>query len=114
MSAWDIDPAGVNGVISKTKGHADDFEGHLKSISTAMEGGAAGSASEIVAGAINGFVEHITPDVTFVVQRSGAVMNAAVDATNAYIAGDLEMAANAQRSATIAPDAEPPGRGHSR
>jgi hypothetical protein len=43
-------------------------------------------------------------DVWFVFTRTGACMNAAALATNAYLDGDLEMAANAQASATAAPD----------
>lgn len=100
MSAWDIDPAGVNGIVLKTKGHADDFEDQLESIGAALQGGAEASASDLVASAVKGFVEHVTPDVKFVVHRSGAVLTAAIDATNAYVTGDLEMAENAQRSAT--------------
>lgn len=77
-----------------------------------MQGGAANSSSEIVAGAISGFAEHVRADIEFVTHRTGAVMAAAANATNAYLRGDLEMAANAQRGATAAPpELDLPGRG---
>jgi hypothetical protein len=103
MAAWDIDPPGVSGVVLRTKTVAEDFEGELTSIQTALTGGAEGSASEIVYSAVAGYSTHVAPEITFVVHRTGQVMTAAVNATNAYLRGDLEMAARAQRSATAAP-----------
>jgi hypothetical protein len=112
MTAWDIDPAGVNGVLNKTKGVAEDFDGQLKTVDTALTGGANNCGSQIVQQAISDYVESAQPDFKFVVFRTGQAMTAAVNATNAYVQGDLEMAANAQNTATAAPPSDsdlPPG-----
>ncbi|MFY1705773.1 DUF6507 family protein [Micromonospora sp. WMMA1923] len=104
MSAWDISPDGVRGVLNRTQTAAAPFEGQMKSLNSALEGSAVQSSSEIVGKALQGFVTSIRPDLEFVFTRTGACVNAAAQATNAYVQGDLDMAANAQRSATAAPD----------
>ncbi|MEU1362481.1 DUF6507 family protein [Micromonospora zamorensis] len=115
MSAWDISPGGVRDVLNRTHAAAAPFEGQMTKFNSALEGSAVQSSSEIVGQALQGFVESIRTDLEFVFTRTGACMNAAAQATNAYVQGDLDMAANAQRSASAAPDpsaAMPgPGRG---
>lgn len=103
MGAWDIDPAGVGGVVNKTKDVAEDFEGQLTAIDGALVGGAKNSGSGIVQQALSDYVDTSTPDIKFIVHRTGQTLTAAVNATNAYLEGDLQMAANAQRSATAPP-----------
>jgi hypothetical protein len=111
VPAWDIQPAGVRGVVVRTQGVAQRFEGELKSIGSALEGGAANGSSQIIADAISGFAEHVKGDIEFAVHRAGAVLHAAVNATNAYLHGDLEMAGHAQAAATAAPPVDDlPGR----
>lgn len=104
MPAWDIDPVGVQGVIQSTANVAASFEGEFTSYGTAMQGSAENCASEIVGLALQGFSMAYMPDMEFIVQRTSACMTGAVNATNFYVQGDLEMAANAQSSATAAPD----------
>ncbi len=112
MSTWDISPGGVRDVLIRTQKAAAPFEGQMTSLNSALEGAATESCSEIVGSALQGFVDSIKTDLQFVFTRTGACMNAAVQATNAYVQGDLEMAATAQRSATAAPDASSmPGPG---
>jgi hypothetical protein len=106
MSKWDIDPAGVSGVVTRTGERAKGFETATTSMSNALSGAAGACGSEIVAGALSGFAQHVSPSITAVAQRTGRILTAAVDATKAYVAGDLEMAATAQSHATAAP----PGR----
>jgi hypothetical protein len=103
MVAWDIDPAGVSGVVNKTKDVAEDFEDQLTAIGTALTGGANNSGSGIIQQAISDYADTSAPDIKFIVHRTGQTLTAAVAATNAYIDGDLQMAAEAQRSATAAP-----------
>ncbi|MEN3356483.1 MAG: hypothetical protein V7637_465 [Mycobacteriales bacterium] len=111
MSGWDIQPAGVRGVVIRTQGVAGRFEGELKNVGSALRGAAANGSSQIIAGAISGFADHVTGDIEFAVRRTGAVLHAAVNATNAYLQGDLEMAGHAQAAATAAPSVEDlPGR----
>lgn len=104
MPSWDIDPAGVQGVLQRTQEVALGFEREFTAYQTAMQGAAENSASEIVALALVGFAEAKMPKLQFLVDRTGAALTGAASATNAYIQGDLEMAATAQASATAAPD----------
>jgi len=84
---------------------ASEFEGQLRSVNTALEGAVGQSSSEIVAAAVSGFLQSsVMPAVGFVFARTGACLSGAAQATNAYVAGDLEMAANAQAAASAAPD----------
>ncbi|QUG99935.1 hypothetical protein HUO13_03150 [Saccharopolyspora erythraea] len=104
MGRWDIQPAGVQGVLQQVEGVADDFEGHLRSINSAMEGAGTQASSGIIGQALTGFADSQRSSIEFVFTRTGAAMNGAVNATQAYVRGDLEMAANAQSNATAAPD----------
>jgi len=103
VSSWDIDPPGVQGVVSRTEGVAKDFEGQMTKLEAALSGAAMQSSSEIVGEALAGFAEANKAQIQFVFTRTGACLNAAVQATNAYVQGDLAMAANAQKSAAVAP-----------
>lgn len=113
MTAWDIDPAGVHGVVTATEGVAGEFETHTTALNGGLDGAAAESASGIVAGAVTAFGAAAAGDLAFVHTRTGACISAATQATAAYVAGDEQMAANAQSAAASAPDpsAIMPGRG---
>jgi hypothetical protein len=116
MSRWDISPSGVQGVLGRTETVAQEFEGQMTRLRTALEGAVGQSSSEIVASAVGGFMEKsVTPAIQFVFTRTGACLSGAAQATNHYLAGDLEMAANAQAAASGAPDprAGMPGGGRS-
>jgi len=104
MTRWDIDPAGVSAVLQRTEAVAGEFDGELTSLNTGLEGAATQSSSDIVASALQGFVESASGDIRFVLTRTGACLNGAAGATNAYVHGDLEMAATAQAAASGAPD----------
>lgn len=111
MGRWDIDPGGVRGVLGRVEGIASGFEGQMTRLNTALSGSAEQSSSEIVASALSGFAEAQKSSIEFVFTRTSSCMNAAAQATNAYLEGDLEMAANAQASATAAPAAAQMPRG---
>ena len=113
MGRWDISPAGVQGVLGRTEGVASEFEGQLKSLDAALSGAVSQSSSGIVAGAVEGFMtESGMPAIGFVFTRTGACLSGAAQATNHYVAGDPEMAANAQASASASPVvSDMPGRG---
>ncbi|WP_214407022.1 DUF6507 family protein [Pseudonocardia lacus] len=104
MTRWDIDPAGVRSVLTNTEAVAQEFDGQMQTLNTGIEGAAAQSSSEIVASALAGFAESAAADIGFVFTRTGACLSGAAQATNAYVEGDLQMAANAQASADAAPD----------
>ncbi|GAA4943733.1 DUF6507 family protein [Actinoplanes utahensis] len=104
MSAWDISPNGVRGVLTRTQGVAMEFDGHMNNLNAAVQGAGAQCSSGIVGEAIAGFFESAKSNIEFVFTRTNACLNAAAQATNAYVDGDLEMAGNAQASATAAPN----------
>ncbi|MPZ64242.1 MAG: hypothetical protein GEU83_01500 [Pseudonocardiaceae bacterium] len=113
MPGWDIQPAGVRGVLGQTEGVASEFDGQLAGWNAARQEAVGQSSSTIVAGALEGFAEAQAASVGFVFTRTGAAVNGAGQATNAYVEGDLEMAANAQAAVSAAPDprAAMPGGG---
>lgn len=113
MSRWDIHPAGVQGVLGRTQATAGDFEHQMNRMNTALQGSASQSSSDIVAQALVGYAnQSAMPQIRAVFTRTAACLNGAAQAVNAYLDGDLEMAANAQASASEAPDAaEMPGGG---
>ena len=108
MPSWDIEPSGVRGVVGRTEGVAKSFEDQMTKLENALSGAAAQSSSGIVGEALSGFAEANKSQFQFVFTRTGACLNAAVQATNAYLDGDLTMAANAQKSAAAAPQPQPP------
>lgn len=114
MGRWDIQPSGVQSVLQRTEGVAAEFEGQMTSRGGGLEGAAAESSSGIVGEALAGYAESSRANITFVFTRTGACLSGAAGATNAYLDGDTAMAANAQASATAAPDplATMPGRGN--
>jgi Family of unknown function (DUF6507) len=104
VPSWDIQPAGVQAVLSSTESTAGEFEPQLTSLNTGLEGSATESSSPIVAESLAGFAASAQGNIEFVLTRTGAAMTGAAGATNAYVEGDLAMAANAQAAATAAPD----------
>lgn len=103
MTKWNLDPAGIKGVVERTGNDAKRFEGAAKTYGEALQGAAENSGSNLVASALVGFAEHHKPTLQSMAERAGRVLNGAVTATNAYIDGDLTMAANAQHDALNPP-----------
>ncbi|MFC9619099.1 DUF6507 family protein [Streptomyces sp. NPDC056930] len=125
MTGWDLKPQGISGVLkttgevaSKLQTYATSYGDHLTSAASSAgtisaEGGGGGgkdgekAAGGLVALALSQFAEHTTSDLKFVAARAGKSLQGAVDATTAYLNGDLEMAAEAQRKALGAVDLDP-------
>ncbi|MET9663691.1 DUF6507 family protein, partial [Streptomyces sp. NPDC006510] len=125
---WDLKPQGIQGVLkttgevaSKIQTHATSYGDHLSSAASSAGtitaeggdgGGGGGKGGEqavggLVALALSQFAEHTTPDLKFIAARAGKSLTGAVDATTAYLNGDLDMAAEAQRKALGAVDLDP-------
>jgi hypothetical protein len=104
MPSWDIQPAGVEAVLSRTQGVAEEFNPEMTSLSGGLTGSMDQSSSPIVAEAVEGFAASSQGSIDFVFGHTTAAIRGAADATSAYVAGDLEMAANAQAAAAGAPD----------
>ncbi len=111
MSTWDIDPSGVQGVLARTGEVATGFDTALTTLSSSVEGAATASDSGPVSGALAAFADSLTADVQAVFSRTQAAVNGCAGAVNAYVAGDLEMAANAQAAASGAPSGSFSGSG---
>ncbi|MCX5340723.1 DUF6507 family protein [Streptomyces atratus] len=127
MTGWDLKPQGISGVLkttgevaSKLQTYATSYGDHLSSAASSAgtisaeggDGGGGGEGGEKAAGglvalALSQFAEHTTPDLKFIAARAGKSLQGAVDATTAYLNGDLEMAAEAQRKALGAVDLDP-------
>lgn len=122
MSGWDLKPQGISTVLKTTGDTASDIEKHAKSYGTHLtsaatnagtisaEGGGQGGEKAqggLVALALSQYAEHATKDLQFIAARAGKSLQGAVDATTAYLKGDEEMAAEAQRKALSAPDIDP-------
>ncbi|GDY64101.1 hypothetical protein AQJ43_33535 [Streptomyces avermitilis] len=121
MSGWDLKPQGIQGVLKTTgetashiETHAKSYGEHLTSAATnagtiSAEGGGGGekAAGGLVALALSQYAEHAATDLKFIAARAGKSLQGAVDATTAYLNGDQEMAAEAQRKALSAPDLDP-------
>ncbi|MET9872884.1 DUF6507 family protein [Streptomyces sp. NPDC006386] len=104
---------------SKLEKYAKAFGEHLTSAASSAgtvsaEGGGEGGEKAqggLVALALSQFAEHATKDLKFVAARAGKSLQGAVDATTAYLNGDEEMAAEAQRKTLQAPVVDLPGVG---
>lgn len=97
---WDVSSVGVNGVLKKTGDEARGFQEATQTYVSGLENGAVSSGSQIVAAAITGFAEFNAPVLRSVVERVSRVLTGTVTATTAYLEGDLDMALEAQRSAS--------------
>ncbi|MCX4700727.1 DUF6507 family protein [Streptomyces sp. NBC_01373] len=128
MPGWDLKPQGISSVLKTTGETASDLEKyakafgeHLTSAATSAgtisaEGGGGGEGGEKAAGglvalALSQFAERASKDLQYVAARTGKSLQGAVDATTAYLNGDQEMAAEAQRAALSEPKLDMPGAG---
>jgi hypothetical protein len=100
MAKWDIDPAGVSGVVGRTGQRAAGFDEAAGRTGSALGGAAGSCGSEIVAAALAGFAANKAAAIDAVGQRTARILAGAVEASTAYVEGDLEMAATAQANAT--------------
>ncbi|ORT59279.1 DUF6507 family protein [Streptomyces sp. CB03238] len=116
MTGWDIEPMGVQSVISQVREATDGMNAGIKLYGAAVQGAMAssgtlavggesgGQAVGLVAVALGEFVQGSERDVVALPLRASRSANGAIEATNAYLAGSLEQAWNAQRQATLPPD----------
>ncbi|GAA3788397.1 hypothetical protein GCM10022403_023570 [Streptomyces coacervatus] len=123
MTGWDIHPAGVYSVLSKTATAAKD----MSDAGSAMQGtleeaaSAAGTLTSqygpytstvgLVGSALGQFAEHWGRDLLYIAKRTSKSLHGADEATRHYMAGSLEQAANAQQAAAKEPKVDMPGKG---
>ncbi|MBX9399639.1 hypothetical protein K4749_40680 [Streptomyces sp. TRM72054] len=126
VPGWDLKPQGISGVLKTTGETASDFEKYGKSFGehltsaassagtiSAEGGGEGGEKAQggLVALALSQYAERASKDLQFVAARAGKSLQGVVDATTAYLNGDMEMAAEAQRNTLKAPKLDMPGVG---
>jgi hypothetical protein len=104
VPSWDISPSGVHDVLGRAEAVASEFEGQMRTRDGELQGAVGQASSGLVARALQGFDEAHTASIGFAFSRSAAAMTGAAQATQAYVEGDLEMAANAQAAASATPD----------
>jgi len=96
-TGWRIDPAGVESVLNDISASVNGTASALQSV----QGGVAevaGGAGDIVNEALGAFLTKTQDDVDQVTYRLIGGVQGVTNAVDAYRAGDLEMAANAQRA----------------
>ena len=112
MPKWDIDPAGVNVVLSRVgdvmtaldeivQAYGTDMEGAARWAGTLASGATGGETpiAGLVGSALVEFMEGSAGELQFVGERTGKSVNGAIEATVAYQEGDLAMAAHVQHEA---------------
>ncbi|MFI0482192.1 DUF6507 family protein [Actinomadura sp. 9N215] len=110
MTNYDIKASGVGSVVSKIgaqlAGEGGDGGGlvkQLENFGTHVGQAGTAAASMPVGTALKEYVEYTTPGLKGMVTKGGACITGAVNATKAFINGDMEMLAEAQRAAVTAP-----------
>ena len=109
MSSWSISPSGVQAVLADVQVSAGDLGTAAEGLATGHEelSGGVGDLLVGVANAVFGLIESQTTTLTSVVNRIESCGAGAAEATIAYVAGDEEMAANAQSAAVTAASQAP-------
>lgn len=99
-------------VLTDVNTHAEALGEALNSLGPAMEAAVTATQSPAIGDAVQSyFTVEEGPRIEGMNTRIGAAASGVVTATEAYIAGDLEMAANAQSAsvAAVYPADLPPG-----
>lgn len=110
MTGWDIDPAGVRAVVTRTQSAGKGFATAATTYQTGAKQAAANCDSPIVVQALVVFATHHEQTLPTLMGRTYTTLTGTVKATNAYLTGDLEMAERAQRHATHNPTPTPEWR----
>ena len=102
MSRYDIDPAGVEGVLRSTQSEAGEFETILEPLQGWVEFAATGTGnSGAIVPALQSFFSVQSRGLEAMGRRVSAALKGAVDATTAYVQGDLEMVQTYQSNAAV-------------
>ncbi|WP_433698662.1 DUF6507 family protein [Nocardiopsis sp. CA-288880] len=105
MSAWDIDAPSVGTVLNEVLGKVGDgsgdaLDGALTTTGDEIMNAATAACSGPVEGELYHFLEHVGALAEEMVERAGSALEGCALAVDAYLAGDLEMAEEAQANAT--------------
>lgn len=119
MSKWDIHVGTVRHVLGKTEETAGKFEGEFTSYTGGLESAAKSAGTMApgvqpgsgtpgpVAAALQEFAQKTFDDLRYLPARAAASIGGAAKATEEYVRGDLQMAADAQHDALPDPKLPP-------
>ncbi|MGW8438486.1 DUF6507 family protein [Nocardiopsis sp. NPDC055551] len=104
MSEWDVDPTGVGGVLHNVADQVGDgggeaLDGHLTSLANSLVEAAGSSMSGPVGSELYALLEHVGEMCEEMVGRAGSAVEGCAEAVDAFLVGDMEMAAEAQSAA---------------
>lgn len=103
MSRYRIDPAGVEQVLRSTQTEAGEFETIMAPLQGWVEFAATGTGnSGAIVPALQSFFSVQGDGLEAMGRRIGAALQGAVNATTAYVEGDLEMVQTYQTNAATA------------
>lgn len=104
MTSWSIQPSGVAGVLTEVNTYAEGLGTALGKVSDALGPAVeATGPSPAIGGALQEYFDLSEgPRIQAMSARIQAAASGVVAATEAYVAGDLEMAASAQRASVVA------------
>jgi hypothetical protein len=100
MAGWQVQPDKVGAITDSITESAKPIATALEKLPDDIQEAAVGTASAEVAQALQRFVEAHQPGLQLIADRIPAVLQGVVDATNAVLAGDDEMAMTAQAAFT--------------
>ncbi|WP_111719447.1 DUF6507 family protein [Homoserinimonas sp. OAct 916] len=102
MAGWKIQPQGVLDVLTSVNTKAEAMGAALEPLSDAMTAAVTATNSPAIGDAVQGYFSEVaSPQLEGVSARISASITGASGATEAYVQGDLEMAATAQREQII-------------
>jgi hypothetical protein len=96
MSSWSISAEGVVQVLTAVQTSAENLGASLDTLETNLTSAITASQSQAIADAVQAWMSTETPGLTKVSERITAAMTGASEATQAYVDGDLQMAADSQ------------------
>ena len=103
MSRYAIDPGGVERVLRSVHAGAEKFGTILRPLEGWVESAASGTAmSPPICSALQSFFSDQSIHLDNINRRCSASLNGALQATQAYVDGDLEMVGAYQRDAVSA------------
>lgn len=112
MSSYKMDPGGIETVLKSTQTEAGEFKTILEPLSGWVEFAATGTGnSGAIVPALQSFFQVQGEGLEAMGTRIGAAITGAVNATTAYVQGDLEMMRTHQTNAAAAADPVPVPRG---
>jgi isopentenyl diphosphate isomerase/L-lactate dehydrogenase-like FMN-dependent dehydrogenase len=102
MTSWSVQPSGVVAVLKDVDTSSTGLGEALNALSPALQAAVTATQSPAISDAVQAYFEQEeAPRIQAMSARIAAAASGVVTATEAYVNGDLQMAANAQ-SASVA------------